>query len=1310
LENPLNIEALVSLERQRILSAYPELRAYVELLDIACADGKNVLLNKKSATEVLLNPNTLELLRVVYGGTARAKYFNTLIAKFVGAWVAQHNRSIRILEVGAGTGATSAPVIEQLIGSNVEFIFSDVGLSFVQAAQTRFSAYPFVTFKLFDLGRDSSLQVFEAGSIDMVIATNVVHATSVIADSLKRIAHVLAPEGVLILNEVTTNHAFNTAVFGLFDGWWAYEDNDLRIPGTPLLELATWEKTICAAGFEIDDVHALPSQVPGSAATQAVIVARLAGAASDRSSSKTDRLPHPESISRSPGSFQGGLPTGSALLSVIREKLAECVGLGVDEISNDASMAELGLDSVLSLSLKYQLEARLGVEIPMRLLTGGVTVSQLWRELDSQTRTLPINGEINTQEYAKSNASFLRTDQSVPAPNSSTPSAELFPLTPLQEAFLVGRYYSGAVGCHVYAEYFIEGHSAAHLSECWDKLVRRHSMLRCRVSEAGQSIEPHVKGIGVSSVDLSSMTLREQHLEILRSRTSMSHRKYVVDDWPLFRIEILTLDDAKCRFHLSIDEWIVDGASLEFLLKEFYALTQSRKLEPLKAEFRDYSLRLSEVKLRAESSRCIDFWRSKLLPINDSVIPFGRKISRSSNEPESARFERIEFRLSAQQSEALYEVAAAIDVSISIMLLTALAETLEAWSPGSARTMLVTFEERLPLLEGIESIVGPFTSTLIVKPAVGEFVLAAKANRQYISEGLDHASLGGVEVLRYLKKQGEIGADTKIGTVYSSRLGSTKRLPQTFAGTLAYKVTQTPQINLDCQLESFDHCINVAWDFRVDLLDSEKVNLGLLAYRKKLETLSGFSQTHQNHSASISPSSIQAIVDPTEIQKSHLFSGLGGQACFLYQEFDCSDLDVARLQFQLHLLESRHDALRLRFTDDGQTSVDDRFESKIQVLDYSKLGALEALNLSIKRRSEILSNFVPTEQAPYLRVSVICFCDEKYRVIVTADLLALDANSIQKSFEILFSDGLADSKRITPSFIEIMGLNSARRTSSQVTLDRSYWEEKFARLSGGALFPNIEVQAQSRLQEFHHRRVSAPLKDFEGMFGLADLWEVSRDSVFLACFGKFLLARCQQEQFVIPVSIWERESLHAYVDESLGEFSRQAWVEVDQRAHCGLREYAKRINTEIIQDLERLPGSGLRALKQVLAMSGTDSPMVLQVVFSGEMADTISLPNSVAKGWAISSTPGVALDHITETINHQLYLHWDFDTSVVSPDVIDRWFSDYVGILSGVGRLGLRVVHLNESELASELQDVFKSLAMGQSEGMNSEASDEYSF
>ncbi|KAL3476656.1 fatty acid synthase S-acetyltransferase [Aspergillus californicus] len=159
---------------------------------------------------------------------------------------------MRVLEIGAGTGAITAATLEGLVterGTRMfsEYVFTDISPAFLSTGHDRFKNIPRMTFKTLDITRDPVEQGFDLASFDLVVCSNVLHATHSLRATLSNTRKLLRPDGYLFLQELCPESYLFSSFLGVLEGWWVGE-SDGRIH-QPFISPGQWDEELKSAGF-----------------------------------------------------------------------------------------------------------------------------------------------------------------------------------------------------------------------------------------------------------------------------------------------------------------------------------------------------------------------------------------------------------------------------------------------------------------------------------------------------------------------------------------------------------------------------------------------------------------------------------------------------------------------------------------------------------------------------------------------------------------------------------------------------------------------------------------------------------------------------------------------------------------------------------------------------------------------------------------------------------------------------------------------------------------------------------------------------
>ncbi|KWO66295.1 thioester reductase domain-containing protein [Burkholderia ubonensis] len=425
------------------------LGAHLALVEATLDALPAILQGRVPATSILFPDGDMHRVEAVYRRNAQADRCNRAVVDVVAQLLddAPDARPAALLEIGAGTGGTTVPLLDALDARRARlehYDFTDLSRAFLLNAERSFGqGRDWLSYHLFDVEAALAPQALPSGSYDIVLATNVLHATQDIDVTLRNAKALLKTGGYLVINELLETHCFAHATFGLLAGWWRHRDSSRRLPGSPLLSRDGWTRALREAGF------AVLAPASPDAQSQGVIVAVSDGVIVQPTDAP---VPAPAAVAAAtrPTAAPEGAAHGADLrarcLHWLTQLVARTLKMPAGQLAADRPLGGYGVDSILVIGLTKSLRETFDIPLSNATLFEHATLDALTDFLvgthraacervlgAAATAPAPRSEAPPARDLASSGAAVV----SAAAPRGAAPAGEPMPIAVIG---MSGRY------------------------------------------------------------------------------------------------------------------------------------------------------------------------------------------------------------------------------------------------------------------------------------------------------------------------------------------------------------------------------------------------------------------------------------------------------------------------------------------------------------------------------------------------------------------------------------------------------------------------------------------------------------------------------------------------------------------------------------------------------------------------------------------------------------------------------------------------------------------------------------------------------
>ncbi|KAL8707331.1 MAG: hypothetical protein Q9220_007621 [cf. Caloplaca sp. 1 TL-2023] len=223
---------------------------YQDNIDIKllAAVGKNVPAAVRNETTILEHMLPDNMLERFYANGIGAIMYNSFLASILQQLTHRYPHA-KMIEIGAGTGGATKSILKAVGNAITSYTYTDLSMGFLNQAAETFEAYgDKLVFKVLDIEKPPATQGLELHSYDVVIASNVLHATSSLKKTLEHTRQLLKPGGYLVMLELTNNQPLrHNTVMGGLPGWWLGVHEGRT--SSALISAGEWHSVLKKTGF-----------------------------------------------------------------------------------------------------------------------------------------------------------------------------------------------------------------------------------------------------------------------------------------------------------------------------------------------------------------------------------------------------------------------------------------------------------------------------------------------------------------------------------------------------------------------------------------------------------------------------------------------------------------------------------------------------------------------------------------------------------------------------------------------------------------------------------------------------------------------------------------------------------------------------------------------------------------------------------------------------------------------------------------------------------------------------------------------------
>jgi len=482
--------------------------------------------------------------------------------------------------------------------------------------------------------------------------------------------------------------------------------------------------------------------------------------------------------------------------------------LGMELIGRNDDFFKLGGDSLLATQLIARIRESFQVELPIRAVFEHPQLSSLASAIDAAAGGIRLPAIEPQADDAPKLLSFAQQ--------------RLWFLNQFEENNSATYNMPGAL--RLSGPLDVEA-----LQQSLQWLVERHAGLRCRFPNVSGQAQVHLRAIEALQIqDLRPLPADEREREVRRLADSHAIAPFDLEQGPLFRADLLLLDDAEAVLLLNMHHIISDGWSMGVFMRDWrhayaaFAGGDEPDLPPLAIQYSDYAAWQRQWFQGEVLHRQIDYWTAQL-----NGLPELLELPTDKPRPPQQSYQGAHFAhsLPPTLSQALGQFSVQQGATLFMTLLATFDVLLSRYSrqqdicvgsPIANRTHAHT-----------EDLIGFFANTLILRGQVEpqqSFIDLLQATRQSCLDAYAHQDIPFEMLVEKLQPTRSLSHSPLFQVMFV--------LQNNEAAELALPGLDITALGTEYPIAKFDLTLNIAeqdghlrcsWEYATDLFEGDTI-------------------------------------------------------------------------------------------------------------------------------------------------------------------------------------------------------------------------------------------------------------------------------------------------------------------------------------------------------------------------------------------------------------------------------------------------------------------------------------------------------